>query len=162
MAPEDDAPRSAGHVRLDALVGLWDTHTEIFIDALGRAVESDGSVEKTWALGGRFLREDLAGVGEDGQPLLGLGFLGYDPGEGRYEGVWLSTGAFGMGVHHGRWDGRGIVFEGEEPAPGGRRRFRAVLHIEGPDRHVLEQSFRDLRGAWARAFRIVYTRADEP
>ncbi|MCA9544845.1 MAG: DUF1579 family protein, partial [Myxococcales bacterium] len=155
-----EVPRSEGHRRLDALVGLWDTHTELHLEALGRAVEADGSVEKTWTLGGRFLREDLAGVGEDGEPLLGLGFLGYDPDEGRYQGVWLSTGALGMGIHHGRWDGQSILFEGEEPAPGGRRRFRATLTIEGPDRHVLAQSFRDLRGVWAPAFRITYTRAE--
>ncbi len=160
MSAPETPPRSSGHARLDSLVGLWDTQTEVFIDALGRAVEVDGSVEKSWALGGRFLREDLAGVGEDDEPLLGLGFIGYEPHTERYEAVWMSTGACGMGVCTGRDVGDQLIFEGEEPAPdGGRRRFRAVLTIEGPDRHVLSQHFRDLRGAWALAFRIQYDRA---
>ena len=57
----------AGHECLGPMVGLWDTTTTRYSAGEDHPVEADGSVEKTWVLGGRFIREDLAGVGEDGE-----------------------------------------------------------------------------------------------
>ena len=149
--------------RLESLVGLWDTVTTTWMTPGARALESDGSIEKSWVLGGRFLREDLAGVGADGEPLMGLGFMGFDPDRGVYQGVWMSSGTYGMITHEGRIDDAGrIVFEGIEPAPGGgQRRFRATLTIESDQRHVLSQAFADDAGDYQPAFEIRYTRVEE-
>ncbi|MEZ4472272.1 MAG: DUF1579 family protein [bacterium] len=152
--------RSAGLARLEPLIGLWDTQTTRLRGSPNRLLEAEGSVEKSWTLGGLYLREDLAGVGANGEPLLGLGFLGHDAVRGRYQGAWLSTGATGLIHFHGWLEGEDLVLQGEEPdAQGITRLFRAVIVIEGPDRHTLTQSFL-VRHRWVEAFRIVYTRAE--
>ncbi|MCA9542160.1 MAG: DUF1579 family protein [Myxococcales bacterium] len=160
------ATPGAGHARLAPLVGLWDTTTRLFGDPGARPIETDGSVEKAWVLGGRFIREDLAGVGEDDEPFLGIGFLGYDNVHHTYQSVWMSSGSTAFVIGTGTIDSAGkvITLIGDEADAAGRaaRRFRATLTIESADRHVLAQWFVDAHGVMRPAFEISYVRsADE-
>lgn len=152
------------HHRLEPLIGIWDTFTTLWVSADRRPIESDGSVEKTWTLGGRFVREDLAGVSPDGNPHLGLGFIGYDTVQKRYQGVWMNSGMSAMSHFTGQMNPttHTITFTGEEtdPAGGPPRRFRSVLTIVSPRRHQLLQSFLTEEGRWQPAFEIVYDRVD--
>lgn len=161
----DPTVRGPAHDRLDPLVGLWDTTTRVFGDLGTRPVEVDGSVEKNWVLGGRFIREDLAGISNRDTPYMGLGFLGYDPARRLYQSVWMSTGSTGLSTAVGTIsaDGRVLTLVGDEVDPGtGRlRHFQAVLRIESNDRHILTQSFVDRGGVYAPGFEIVYTRTGE-
>ena len=153
----------SGHECLAPMVGMWDTTATRFGPGGEHPVEADGSVEKLWVLGGRFIREDLAGVGDDGQPHMGLGFLGYDGVRRVYQSVWMSSTSTAMSTSTGTIDetGRVITLVGEESdrVGGPPRRFTAVIHIESGDRHTITQSFVDRRGVLTPAFEIVYTRA---
>lgn len=154
--------RSEDLARLQPLVGLWDTEVKVFEGTGRRPIETDGSVEKDWVLGGRFLREDLAGVDQDGEPYMGIGYLGFDDSTATYQSVWMNTAAGGMAICRGRADhtGRVLTLEGDEPdAEGGPpRRFRATIRIESTERHVLTQDYRRPDGAWEPGFEIIYTR----
>lgn len=164
LVPHDEP--GPGHARLEVLVGLWDTTTTLYGGFTGRVVESGGSVEKSWCLGGRFLREDLAGVSVDGEPYLGLGLIGHDNARDVYQGVWLGSGATGMSTFDGGWDedDQCIRFEGWEPSPedGQPRRFRSELRIESPDKHVLTHLVATPDGEFEPAFRIEHTRSTDP
>lgn len=168
-AAVDPTARGPGHARLDPLVGLWDTTTRVFGDLGTRPVEVDGSVEKHWVLGGRFIREDLAGISNRDRPYMGLGFLGFDAGRRIYQSVWMSTGSTGVVTASGTAatvDGATVLtLLGDEIEPGsGRvRRFEARLRIVSADRHVLTQTYADADGSFGPGFEIVYTRsaADE-
>jgi len=153
----------SGHECLGPMVGLWDTTTTRHAAGEEHPVEADGSVEKTWVLGGRFIREDLAGVGEDGQPHMGLGFIGYDGVRRVYQSVWMSSTTTAMSTSTGTIDESGteITLVGEESdrIGGPPRRFTAVIRIESKDRHTITQSFVDRRGVLTPAFEIIYTRA---
>lgn len=159
--------RGPGHVRLDALVGLWDTHTRVFGGLGTRPVEVDGSVEKSWVLGGRFIREDLAGISNRDRPYMGLGFVGYDTARRLYQSVWMSTGGTGMVVAAGTAEDGGdggviltLIGDEVEAESGRLRRFRAVLFIESRDRHVLTQTYVGPDGTYGPGFEIVYTRSE--
>ncbi len=160
----DPSARGPAHGRLDPLVGLWDTSTRVFGDLGTRPVEVDGSVEKHWVLGGRFIREDLAGISNRDRPYMGLGFLGYDAGRRLYQSVWMSTGSTGVVTATGtarEHDGEvrlTLVGDEVDPASGRLRRFRAILRIESPDRHVLTQTYVGPDGAFGPGFEIIYTR----
>lgn len=157
------AEPSAGHARLAPLVGLWDTTTRVFTVPDTRPVEVDGSVEKSWVLGGRFIREDLAGVSSHDMPYMGLGFLGYDNCRHVYHSVWMSTGSTSVTTASGTWDParRRIVLTGEELDAAGNapRRFKAVLVITSDTRHSLTQSYVGDDGVFRLGFEIVYTRS---
>lgn len=161
-SPPSGAQPGPAHARLDALTGLWDTTTRVFADLGTRPVEVDGSVEKSWVLGGRFIREDLAGIGTDDLPYMGLGFLGYDAVRHVYTSVWMSTGSTAMSTAAGTIDAAGEVLTlvGDEVDPGRRtlRRFRAELCIESPDTHRLTQFYAGEGGIYVPGFAIVYRR----
>lgn len=160
--PLTGAEPGKGHARLEPLTGLWDTSTRVFADLGSRPVEVDGSVEKSWVLGGRFIREDLAGIGTDDLPYMGLGFIGYDAIRCVYQSVWMSTGSTAMSTATGTIDpaGKVIVLIGEEIDHARRapRRFRAELRIESADSHVLMQSYVGEGGIYVPGFQIQYRR----
>lgn len=162
----DPSARGPAHARLEPLVGLWDTSTRVFDDLGTRPVEDDGSVEKHWVLGRRFLREDLAGISNRDRPYMGLGFLGYDAVRRLYQSVWMSTGGTGVTTASGTIDETGAVLtlvgDEIEPSTGVLRRFRAILRIESDDRHVLTQSYVAPDGVYRPGFEIVYRRSGGP
>ncbi len=165
-AASDPTARGEAHARLDPLVGLWDTSTRLFGGLGTRPVEVDGSVEKHWVLGGRFIREDLAGISNRDRPYMGLGFLGFDAARGLYQSVWMSTGSTGVTTACGALDDAGttltLVGDEADPVSGIVRRFHAVLRIESPARHVLTQSYVGPDGRFGPGFEIVYTRSPAP
>jgi hypothetical protein len=150
-----------GHARLEALAGAWDTVTTIFFGI--KQAQSRGTATKTWVLGGRFLQEELTGVGPDGREYRGIGMLGHDNARGIYQGMWISDGMTGMTCYTGSADdsGRKLRFTGEESDPSGQgppRTFVSELEIDGPDTHTLTQFYVGPDGQRTRAFEIRHVR----
>jgi hypothetical protein len=151
------------HRRLDAFVGTWDTRTTAWLDPAAPPMESSGRVVKRWTLDGRFLLEEMEAADPMGRPYTGIGYVGYNNGTELYEGVWLSSVQTGMITYEGVFDpsSRTFTYTGTESDPTGGPSvpFRVIVRLEGPDRHVLSQSYLLPDGSEQRAFEIVHTRA---
>ena len=159
------AKPGAGHAALASLVGKWETVTRAFMSKKpdGKAVEFKGHVEKSWVLGGRFLHEAFAGTGPDGKPYSGIGYLGYDNGGKRYQGLWMSGYGTAMVLYTGSVDASGKVFTfaGKEKDPTGQTKelaFKMVLRIKSADEHSLTQYYEMPGKGEVKAFEIVHTR----
>lgn len=128
------------HKLLATLVGSWTTHNKDWMEPGKPPMESDGTVEMTMLLDGRFLRQDFHGD-MMGQPYHGIGTTGYDNLTKRYETVWLDT--MGTGMFHmagtASADGKTITMKGTHPEPDGSvMMHRAVWKIIDANNQIFE------------------------
>lgn len=130
------------HNVLEPLIGAWDIKSTAWMPGAPEPIVTTGTVTKSWALGGRFVHEDLRSMSPMGQAYTGIGYLGHDNNTRVYQGVWMSDGLTGMTTYSGVADASGMVFTFtgvEHNALGGNEalEFRVTLTIESKDRHVL-------------------------
>ena len=89
------------HQHLDRLAGDWDLTIRVWTSPDGEPVESAGTAEARWILGGRFLwtiyRAQLFG-----QPFEAWSIEGYDNQAKQYVGTWRDTQGTYTLVYHGR------------------------------------------------------------
>ncbi len=79
------------HKHLDYFVGKWKTTTKMWMAGPGsEPMESPGTSEMTWVLGGRFLMHEHKGT-MMGQPYEGIGMTGYDNYRNMYFSSWCSN-----------------------------------------------------------------------
>jgi hypothetical protein len=78
------------HRHLDPLVGTWSARFTIWAEEGAEPTETTGTIKRRWVLGGRFLEETVETKTETG-PFNGIGYIGYDNLEGRYEIVWMDS-----------------------------------------------------------------------
>ncbi len=86
---------SAGHKRLEPMVGTWRTKTTLTMDPSAPSEVSKGRSEHRWVLGGRYVEQRYTGS-MMGMPFEGLGFTGYDNNQRKYVGTWMDS--FGTGM----------------------------------------------------------------
>ncbi len=155
------------HDALKPFVGEWAVQTTVWPGPGAPPLVFEGSAVKVWTLGGRFLQENLTSAGPDGRPLHGLGFLGFDRGLKRYQGVYMATDRTGMVRYSGivaagaAAGQRVFTYEGVEADPlgaGPPMKFKMVVNVEGPQRHTLTQFYLVPGMGEVRAFRMVHTR----
>jgi len=151
---------------LDPLVGEWAVETTIHPGPDADPVLIEGRATKLWTLDGHYLREELASAGPDGEPVRGVGYLGYEAVRGELHGTWLSTELAGEVLsYRGEVgpEGRRFTFTGSATGPTGHElELGLELVVEGPDRHVLTVTYRFPDGSERTAFAMVYTRAGHP
>ena len=93
----------AHHQALEPFVGRFTTSSRMWMKPGEPPLQSTGSAEHTWVLGGRFLQMDVRGdLG--GQLFEGLGYLGYDNIRGEYTAVWLDNVSTGITRASGEFD----------------------------------------------------------
>jgi hypothetical protein len=150
------------HRKLDPLVGEWSTKTTAWMAPGAPPTVTTGCVRKSWTHNGRFVREELSGVGPDGKPYTGTGYLGFDNGTKKYQGVWMSDMMTGMIVYSGVFDPatKSIACAGQEsnPMDGSVLAFRCTTVIESADRHTLTYTYVMPDGKEMKAFVIEHTR----
>ncbi len=85
------------HAKLKPLAGEWTYTCKVWMDPSQPAVQSKGTVERKWILGGRFLEEHYSGTSPHGSgDFEGRGRIGYDNAQGKYTYDWvcsMSTGS---------------------------------------------------------------------
>src|SRR5689334_22239372 len=82
------APGDA-HKKLDSLVGSWDATVKTWMQP-GAPMESHGTSQNTWVLGGRWVEERFTGDFM-GMPFNGVGYTGYDNIKKQYVGTWMDN-----------------------------------------------------------------------
>ena len=108
------------HKHLEYFVGKWKTKTKIWMGGPGSPpMESDGTSDIKWVLGGRFTMDEHKGT-MFGQPYEGIGLTGYDNYRNMYTASWVSNMGTNMltmtGMRHPKTGVFTYYGEMDEPA----------------------------------------------
>src|SRR5262244_3729225 len=77
---------TAEHQKLQPFVGDWTFTLKLWTDPSQPPAELQGTVERKWIMGGRFIQETVKGE-LAGKQFEGLGLLGYDNAQKKYTSV---------------------------------------------------------------------------
>ena len=157
------ATPSAGHQRLEAMVGRFDAVGQFWMEPDAPPVTSAGVSNNEWVLGGRYLRTDYS-ADFMGSPFNGIGLLGFNNATHTYESTWMdtmSTAIMPIGVGTADASGKAITLRRAFPDPvtGEVSQMREVFVIQDRDHHVLDSWATGADGKENHMMRIVYTRA---
>jgi hypothetical protein len=163
---------SAGHKRLEPMIGEWDSVTKMWLGGPNMPpLENKGTCQREWVLGGRFVLEkiqsdmmfpDMAGGGMKKFNFEGMSLSGYDNFRNMYVGNWVDNMGTQMLTYEGSCDPSGKVFTyyGEMDEPGLKvvgRMVKYVTRIIDDDKHVM--AMYDLHvGDDYKVMEVTYTR----
>ena len=149
------------HEYLKAFAGTWKTTTTLTVDPRLPPTVTTGHAVKRMILGGRFLQEEAQGEAQ-GQPFASLHLTGYDNFRKQYVAVRMDDRTTSLLIARGVGDegGRSFSLEGEydDLRTGRKVHPRIVLHIEGPDKHVLAWYAAGPDGVEAKLVEVVFER----
>ncbi|GAB4194182.1 MAG: hypothetical protein Tsb002_25440 [Wenzhouxiangellaceae bacterium] len=157
------------HQRLAPFVGVFDAEVRFFMGA-GDPVISTGAMRNELVLGGRFVQQQFQGdpppgAGPEITPFAGVGLLGYNTVDKRYEAAWADNASTVLQVESGQVDdsGREWSFYSRltNPQTGGPMEKRTILMIDDDDHHRAEYWFREPEGPEIKAMEIHYSRRSE-
>ncbi len=154
---------TANHERLTPFVGKFRAEVKIWMGP-GDPNVSTGTMTNTFALGGRFLRQEYKGDPNDGPfpSFEGHGYWGFNKATGKYEGFWIDNASTIMQVDAGDVDDSGKRWEmkGEMVGPTGDPFVkRSVITLDDEDHHSIEMFF--IHGDQeSKAMEIRYTRSN--
>lgn len=83
------------HKALEPLVGTWKSSSKMYMGP-GEPQVSEGTCERSWIMGGRFLLAKHTGV-MAGAPFEGMEIMGYDNRFAQYVTVWIDN--MGTGIY---------------------------------------------------------------
>ena len=149
----DDTPQKE-HQWLQRLVGDWTA-----------AGEAGGPVctERVRQLGGLWVVAESAWIMPDGQQVMNIMTLGFDPKAQRFVGTWVGSAMSHLWVYSGRLDESGdvLVLECEGPDledTGTIARYRDLVEFVRDDYRVLTSLTEGPDGAWREIMSTRYQR----
>ncbi|MHC5022805.1 MAG: DUF1579 family protein [Planctomycetota bacterium] len=151
------------HRRLDQLIGEWTGEFKIQLAPGAEPMISRGTVKREWVMNGRFVRETVeAQVDED--TFEGLGYIGYNNFDGRFEAVWMDNMSTAIYAETGTYhpDEKVLHTRGSQRDPASGRLINAwsKLNVSDPDRHVLVGYATDADGRTYKAIEGILQRRD--
>jgi hypothetical protein len=150
------------HATLKPLVGKWTYTCKFWMDPSQPPMESQGTIERTWVLGGRFLEEKVTGTTFEGKPgFEGFGLIGYDNGRQKYTSSWVCNACTGTcnGLGAANSSGTRFTFETESYCPlrkevvKGREELRIVN-----DNRTIAESYQIIDGKEVKMMELVSLR----
>jgi hypothetical protein len=160
MSPNDN------HKKLEAFAGNWDIASTFWMDGPDKPPMTEkGGARITWALGGRFLRQEFKGTFM-GMPMDGLGFLGYDNLKKAYTMSWMDNTSTAISTATGQFDeaGTDLTLNGkmDDPITGELNMdVKYVFRKSDRDRYVFEMHQVPAKGPSVKMGEMVYTRSKE-
>lgn len=148
-APAQPAPDltkmgiGAEHKVLDVTVGDWAGTVKMWGDPAGAPQESKGKIHREWVLDGHFVHAAASGdpVVPGGAAYQGMGVMGYNSAEKRYEAGWVTNMGTAISFATGKYDAakKTFTYESEvlDPKSGQHVKHREVLDCSTPDREVM-------------------------
>ncbi len=104
-------------------------------------MESTGSVDRKWLMGGRYLEEVVKG-NMMGMNFEGLSITGYDKMQKQYHSYWIDNMGTGWWFMTGTADAAGKVFtfsgENFDPMAGVKKNNRSTVDLTDPNKHVFK------------------------
>ena len=172
MPPEMEAMMKAAqpgefHAKLKPLAGKWTFTTKFRMSPDQPWEESTGKGEKKWAMGGRYLFEEVKANpsekdAEMGGPFEGFGIIGYDNVSKKYFNVWADNMGTGIMTSTGTIDssGKTITYTGEYNCPmiGREKTVKSIQKIVGDDKVVFEMYDKGPDGKEFMNLEVTYTR----
>jgi len=149
------------HEALKPLIGSWTCAVKLWMVPGTPPQESTGTMERKWILGGRYLQEDYKGTAM-GMPFEGMGLLGYDKAQKRYESSWMDTMSTTTMKMTGSADasGKTFTFTGEnfDCMEGKPVKSRSTMEIVNNDKQVMKMFAPGPDGKEFLTFEMVVTR----
>ncbi len=132
----------AQHKLLDCMLGEWEGWVKFSMAPGETPMESKGTLSRRWILDGRFIEETVVGEGMTPEtPFHGLGLVGYNTIDKRYESAWFENMSTWITTSHGTYDAakKQFVFEGKMLDPVTRKWAdqRSVIDVSDPNREVM-------------------------
>lgn len=147
------------HQMLSTLAGEWDAEI-IMIEPGGHAEKFTGTLSSRMEFEGRFLYSQYTGE-FGGMPFRGVGVMGFNNVDQRFESFWTDSMSSGMMLAKGTMDesSRTITLHGEHTEPVGKTKVktREVWTMGGPNKYSIDM-FQTRDGEENRVMTITYTR----
>lgn len=143
--PQMDAMMAAmqpgeAHKALEVMLGTWEGDVKFWMAPDTEPMVSHGKATRQWILDGRFVEEKVEAEMMGGV-FHGLGLVGYNTLEKRYESFWAENMATWMSMATGTYDPAKKTFEftGEmlDPMTGKRQKQRTTVDCSNPNREVM-------------------------
>lgn len=131
------------HKTLESMLGHWEGGVKMWMDPAAPPMESKGSVDREWAMDGMFVieRVDATNMMGGDKRFKGMGIVGYNLIEKKYESVWIENMSSAISTATGTYDAakKIFTFEGDmlDPASGKRVKQKSTLDVSNPNRHVM-------------------------
>lgn len=156
--------RTEAHETLEPFVGTFRAKVRLWMGQADPMV-SAGTMNSTWDLDGRFLKQDYRGDPNPGPfgSFEGRGYFGYNTVSKKYEGFWIDNASTMMHIESGSVDASGKVWtmigEMTDPQSGGVLKKRSVIKVTDNDHHSLEMFFSKPGVSEFKTMEIEYERA---
>jgi len=167
MSPEQQAAMMKAmtpgehHKHLARFAGTFTYTSKMWMAPDAPPQDSKGNAESAMVMGGRYLRDTVAG-NYAGMPFEGMGVTGYDNINEEYTFVWIDNFGTGISRATGQCDGEGttITFEGTVPYPGmpDGLPFQEVLRVVDDKTHVMEWHMPSEDGNMFKTMELTFTR----
>lgn len=131
------------HKVMEALIGEFEGSVKFSMTPDMPPMDSKASIKREWAMDGRFVMEHVSGddAGMGGPPFKGLGIVGYNNWDKKYEMAWIENMASHMSFSSGSYDAakKAFTMVGDmlDPMTGKRIKQTTVLDVSNPDREVM-------------------------
>jgi hypothetical protein len=148
------------HKKLEPLVGSWTYTMKMWMDPAKPPMEGNGTAERKWILGGRFVQEE--NVSESfGEKFTGIGITGYDNTQGKFTSGWIDSMSTSLMASTGTIDkeGKVLTFTSESLDPVTKKPVKSkdVIKMESKDKQVSEM-YKILDGKEVKVMELIYTR----
>ena len=156
---------SEGHAALAPLAGSWTYTAQFWMKPGGEPQSMTGDAVNTLIFGGRFLKQEIGGEMQEGQPPFeGLGILGYDNIRKEYQTVWFDNMNTSIMQGKGAFDAstQTLTDQGDFSCPvtgEAHRWYRAAMKVVDPNHTTYESYTRTPEGQEFKSMEIHYTRA---
>ena len=150
------------HEILESFIGKWKVTTQLRIKSDGKPHTSSGTSSTGWTLDGRFLQEKFKG-NWFGEPVEGLGFVGYDKIKKAYVSVWMDNLSTNIFQATGQYDAKTKTIKdkgkysypatGETDVP-----FRAEWQLVDHNTHTYSMFVKDRHGKEFKSIELIYRR----
>ena len=150
------------HKKLEPFVGSWDVTVKSWMSPGAPPMESTGSAESRWILGGRYIEERFQG-NFMGQPFNGIGYTGYDNTKKHYVSTWMDNMSTSVMYSAGNADSSGKLMAfaanmADPTAAGKNVRVDMKISVADNDHHMMEMWGPAPDGTVYKSMEIRYTR----
>jgi hypothetical protein len=149
------------HEILEEMAGEWDAVFEMWLEPDAPPVVSTGTISREMILGGRYLKEVVKATSDAG-PFEGLGFMGYNNYDRRFQTVWMDSSSTGIFMETGNFhpDRKVLHMAGDhrDPVTGRVVHSWGKLDMSDGDRHVYTGNSTDPEGRTFTRFKGVAER----
>ena len=148
FSPEDMARMAMlgqpneNHEHLAAMLGTWEGVMRWRPAPEADFLEFPGVATREWVLDGRFIREVVKAEAPGGGGFEGVGYVGYNNFDNRYESIWMENMSTGVMHGYGVYNPETKVFtfygDRRDPMSGRMIATWSEMDMSDPDRHVLK------------------------